>query len=400
MGQDRETPGTADPGETQAQTADAGTIELAAAPDLSAADVPSELLAQTLGQYIRAWLLRIRGGDSGVLPVVLAIVIVAVVFQIITPEHAFLRPSNLVYIFGLSTVYMVLAIAETVVLLLAEIDLSVGAVALIGGVIAFKLVQSPGPGWPWWAAIIAAVVVCGLIGALQGTLTSRLRIQSFVVTLAGFLLYSGILIIVLGGADGFVNLSSNLTNQRIIYNMVQGVIVPVAGWVVLAVVVVVAGAAVWLRAAARRRQGLVAPPPSLTAIRIAVFALVGVAVVIVCNVNRGTSLVIGAGGSVGDPDRARRPGRLDSATRADPLRPLRLCHRRQPRGSPARWRQPGLDPHLVLRAVLGDRRPRRHPAGFLFLRRVQHQYGRPRSARPVHRRRRRHRRSQPLRRPG
>ena len=71
-------------------------------------------------------------------------VVVAVVFQIITPQHAFLRPSNLVYIFGLSTVYMVLAIAETVVLLLAEIDLSVGAVALIGGVIAFKLVQHPG----------------------------------------------------------------------------------------------------------------------------------------------------------------------------------------------------------------------------------------------------------------
>ena len=72
---------------------------------------------------------------------VLAIVIVAVVFEIITPEHAFLRPSNLVYIFQESTVYMVLAIAETAVLLLAEVDLSTGAVALIGGVIAFKLVQ-------------------------------------------------------------------------------------------------------------------------------------------------------------------------------------------------------------------------------------------------------------------
>ena len=55
-------------------------------------------------------------------------------------QHAFLRPSNLVYIFGLSTVYMVLAMSETLVLLLGEIDLSVGAVALVGGVIAFKLV--------------------------------------------------------------------------------------------------------------------------------------------------------------------------------------------------------------------------------------------------------------------
>ena len=110
-------------------------------------------------------------------------VVVAVVFEIITPEHAFLRPSNLVYIFGLSTVYMVLAMAETVVLLLGEIDLSVGAVALFGGVIAFKLVQQPGPAWPWWAAMLAALVGCGLIGAFTGTLTARLKIPSFVVTL-------------------------------------------------------------------------------------------------------------------------------------------------------------------------------------------------------------------------
>jgi D-xylose transport system permease protein len=57
------------------------------------------------------------------------------------------------------------------------------------------------------------------------------------------------------------------------------------------VVVVAAGAALWLRAAARRRQGLVAPPAGVTAIRIALVALVGVAVVLICNGNRGTSLV-------------------------------------------------------------------------------------------------------------
>ena len=283
---------TADPGETPTGTADAGTaVDLTAAPEAAAADVPPELLAQSLGQYLRAWWLRVRSGNSGVLPVVLAMVMVAVVFEIITPEHAFLRPSNLVYIFGLSTVYMVLAMAETVVLLLAEIDLSVGAVALFGGVIAFKLVQQPGPDWPWWAAMLAALVGCGVVGALQGTLTARLKIPSFVVTLGGFLLFSGILIVVLGGADGNVNVSSSVPNQRVIYDLVQGLIVPVAGWVALAVVVVAVGTALWLRAAARRRQGLVAPPVSLTAIRIALVALVGVAVVLICTVNRGTALV-------------------------------------------------------------------------------------------------------------
>jgi D-xylose transport system permease protein len=282
---------TADAGETPTGTADASTaVDLTAAPEAATADVPGEILAESLGQYLRAWWLRVRSGNSGVLPVVLAIVLVAVIFEIVTPEHAFLRPSNLVYIFGLSTVYMVLAMAETVVLLLGEIDLSVGAVALFGGVIAFKLVQ-PGPAWPWWAAMLAALACCGLIGALQGTLAARLKIPSFVVSLGGFLLFSGILVVVLGGADGFVTVSSSVPNQRVIYDLVQGLIVPVAGWVALAVVVAAAGTAIWLRAAARRRQGLVAAPVSLTVIRIALVALVGVAVVMICNINRGTSLV-------------------------------------------------------------------------------------------------------------
>jgi D-xylose transport system permease protein len=283
---------TADPAEIPAGAADPGmTVDLTSAGQVTAAEVPPELLAQSLRQYLRAWWLRVRSGNSGVLPVVLAMVLVAIVFEIITPQHAFLRPSNLVYIFGLSTVYMVLAMAETVVLLLGEIDLSVGAVALIGGVIAFKLVQQPGPAWPWWAAILAALAGCGAIGALQGTLVARLKIPSFVVTLGGFLLFSGVLIVILGGANGTVSVGTSESNQRVIYDLVQGLIVPVVGWVALAVVVGAAGTALWLRAAARRRQDLVAPPASLIAIRVALVALVGVAVVAICNINRGSALV-------------------------------------------------------------------------------------------------------------
>jgi D-xylose transport system permease protein len=283
---------TADPGEPPAGTADATMVtDPDAAPEAASADVPPELVAQSLGQYLRAWWIGVRSGNSGVLPVVLAMVLVAVAFEIVTPEHAFLRPSNLVYIVGLSTVYMMLAMAETVVLLLGEIDLSVGAVALLGGVIAFKLVQQSGPGWPWWAATLAALACCGVFGALQGTLTARLKIPSFVVTLAGFLLCSGILVVILGGANGFLTVSAAVPNQRVIYYMVQGVIAPVAGWACLAVVVGSAGSVLWLRAAARRRQGLVAPPVGLTATRIALVAVVGVAVLLICTVNRGTALV-------------------------------------------------------------------------------------------------------------
>ena len=281
---------TADPGETKAGTAGAGTADLTLDAKVAAADVPPALIAQSFGEYMRAWWLGVRSGNSGVLPVVLAMVLVAVVFEIVTPEHAFLRPSNLVYIFGLSTVYMVLAMAETLVLLIAEVDLSVGAVALVGGVIAFKLVQQPGPNWPWWLAVLASLVVCGAIGALQGSLTALLRVPSFVATLAGFLLFSGVVVIVLGGADTTVSLNTSVENQNIIYEMVQGLIPPVVAWIILAVVVVAAAASQGLRRASRQRKGLSVPPLSLLVIRIGLMAIFGAAVVIICSVNRGSSL--------------------------------------------------------------------------------------------------------------
>ena len=102
---------TADPGETPAETADASTaVDLTAAPEAAAADVPPELVAQSLGQYFRAWWLRVRSGNSGVLPVVLAIVVVAVSFQIANSK--FLSAQNLVNLFEQSTIYMLLAMAE------------------------------------------------------------------------------------------------------------------------------------------------------------------------------------------------------------------------------------------------------------------------------------------------
>ncbi len=274
-----------------AETADGETaaevrLDLAAAATVAVAGVPPELLAQSLGQYLRGWWLRVRSGDSGMIPVFLAIVVVAVTFEIVTPENAFLRPSNVIYVFQASTVYMVLAMAEIVVLLVGEIDLSIGSVSLLGGVIAFKLVQTPGPDWPWWAAIAVALLCCAAVGALQGSLVSRLKIPSFVVTLAGFLLFSGILVLILGGADGSVSVSPSVPNQSVIYNLVQGLIDPVASWIALALVLAVGGAAVWLRGSARRRSGLVAPPASLTAIRIALLAAVGIGIVALCGVNR------------------------------------------------------------------------------------------------------------------
>jgi D-xylose transport system permease protein len=87
-----------------------------------------------------------------------------------------------------------------------------------------------------------------------------------------------------------VSLNTDVPNQNFIYDMVQGLISPLVSWIVLALVVVAAGAVQWRRAAAKRRRNLVAPPLSLTVIRVALVAIVGAAVVIICSANRGTSL--------------------------------------------------------------------------------------------------------------
>jgi len=277
-------PGTAGPGETPAGTADAAMVaDLTAAPEAAAADVPPELLAQSLGQYLQAWWLRVRSGDSGVLPVVLAIVVVAVSFQIANPT--FLSPQNLVNLFEQSAVYMVLAMAEIFALLLGEIDLSVGLVMAFGSVVVAELVQPTGLNWPWWVAIIAALLACSAVGAIQGSLVARLRMPSFIVTLGGLLILEGVAIIFLGGALVSIG-NSQYANEVVLYDIFWGRIDPVVSWILLAVLVGAAGTGLWLRDARKRRQGLETPPRSLTAMKIVLMAVAGIVVVAICNVNR------------------------------------------------------------------------------------------------------------------
>jgi D-xylose transport system permease protein len=273
-------PLTADPGETPAGTAEAGSaVDLAPAPDL-----PPELVAQSLGQYLRAWWLRVRGGDSGVLPVVLAIVVVAIAFQIANSK--FLSPQNLVNLFEQSTIYMLLAMAEIFVLLLGEIDFSTGLVMGLSSVVVAELVQPTGAGLAWWAAIIVALLACAAWGAVQGWLVARLRMPSFIVTLGGLLILEGVAIIVLG-KDGLYGIgNARFNNERVLYEIFWGHFSPVVGWILLAVVVVGAAIGFLGRDLRKRRNGLEAPPRSLTALKVALIAAAGVAVVAICNVNR------------------------------------------------------------------------------------------------------------------
>jgi D-xylose transport system permease protein len=276
-------PVTADHGETPAPAARAGTVDLTEDTKVEAADIPPELVAQSLGQYFRASWARVRGGNSGVLPVVLGLVVVAIGFQIANSK--FLSAQNLVNLFEQSTVYMLLAIAEIFALLLGEIDLSVGLVMGLGSVVVAELVQPTGANWPWWAAIIATLVACAAVGFIQGTMVARLRMPSFIVTLGGLLILEGVAIIVLGGSLVGIG-NSAFHNEVVIYDIFWGSFTPLVSWILMVVIVGAAGIGLWLREASKRRHGLETPPASLTALKILLMAVSGIAVVAICNVNR------------------------------------------------------------------------------------------------------------------
>ena len=259
-------------------------VDLTAASETAAVtEVPPELLAQSLGQYLRAWWQRVRSGDSGVLPVLLGIIVVAVAFQIANGK--FLSPQNLVDLFEQSTIYILLALAEIFALLLGEIDLSVGLVMGLGAVLVAEEVQPSGLNWPWWLAIIVSLLICSAVGFIQGTLVARLKMPSFIVTLGGLLVLEGVAIIVLGGSLVGIG-NSRFTNEVVIYDIFYGRFDPVVSWILLAVVGVIGAGVVWFADARRRRSGLVAPPASLSAMKIVVGAAAGILVVALCNVNR------------------------------------------------------------------------------------------------------------------
>ena len=264
------------------------------APDLTAAteavqaELPPEIVAQSLGEFVRAYTARIMAGESGVLPVIVAMLAIVLVFTAISPNHVFLTAGNLVNLFQQAAVFMVLAMAEGFALVLGEIDLSVGFVGAIGGAITVQLVQPTTTNWNWAPAILAGLLACTVFGLIQGTLITRLRLPSFIVTLAGYLIANGIFlkILLLGPFSGYPNLAGPSDSLQVIYRLMWGTIDPTVSWIGAGVVVLLLGLSIWFSDSRRRSSGLVAPPASLSLIKIGLIAAVAIVVVAICNTNR------------------------------------------------------------------------------------------------------------------
>ena len=246
----------------------------------------AELIAGSVGEYARIWLKRIRSGESGALPVIIGLIVIILIFQV--KSSLFLSAGNLVNLMTQAAFIITLGMAEVFVLLLGEIDLAAGFTAACGAVIALYLVAK---GNPWWVAVLATLAATGAYGALQGFIITRLRLPSFVVTLAGFLGLSGVLLVLINatgsiGNGGVIRLQSNVLND-----IEAGALSPAASWIVMVVLVALAGLLLYSRDHRRRVSGLVAPPLSITLLKIVVIAIAGVVVVLISNTNRGTFLL-------------------------------------------------------------------------------------------------------------
>ena len=247
---------------------------------------PAELMANSIGEYLRIWLKQIRSGESGALPVIIGLIVIVIFFQV--KSSVFLSAGNLVNLMTQAAFIITLGMAEVFVLLLGEIDLAAGYTSACGAVLALWMVAT---GWPWWVAILAALLACAAYGAVQGLIITWLRLPSFVVTLAGYLFLSGVLLVLINATGDIGNGGVIRLNNNVLNDIEAGALSAAASWIVMIALVALAGAMMYLRDHRRRANGLVAPPLSITLLKVGAIAVAGIVVVLVGNTNRGTLLL-------------------------------------------------------------------------------------------------------------
>lgn len=222
-------------------------------------DVPAAGDTGGIGQAVRDYWGRVRGGDIGSLPAVLGLIALVILFGALEGS-TFLSIFNFANLINQSAAIIVLAMGLVFVLLLGEIDLSAGFAAGTSAAILAVALNSWGLAWP--LALLAALLTGSVIGFVIGNLVARLGIPSFVVTLAMFLALQGAMLLIIG-EGGTIPIRS----EEILIVM-NGNMPVIVGWI-LAVIVVGGFALTTLLAIRRRRKaGLPAEAMSVWAAKV------------------------------------------------------------------------------------------------------------------------------------
>ncbi len=236
----------------------------------------------TVSEYVNNYWKRVKAGDLGPLPIILGLIVIAIIFQLLNQNY--LTPRNFVNLIVQMAGITTIAIGVVYVLLLGEIDLSIGYVSAVAAVFLAMRLRPPSE-WTWWMALIAALGLAALIGMAQGFIITKFSLPSFVVTLAGFLVWNGVVLILIG------NGGTVIIQDPVIIGIANYFLSPMAGWLVVGLAVVLFGVTRFLGWRSRRARGVSSTPLALVILQVAVTALIALGVVYVCNQDRGVPFV-------------------------------------------------------------------------------------------------------------
>jgi D-xylose transport system permease protein len=250
---------------------------------VTAADVPVQALPEEQS-YAERLRVNIRSGNLGSAPVIMALALVAIAFYFWIDNFA--TPVNFSNLIGQMAGVCLVAYGVVFVLLIGEIDLSIGYVSGVAGMIA-ALLQEPtplGPGLPGWLCILIALACTTVIGAFQGSIVALIGVPSFVVTLAGLLIWQGVIQLEL---PGVIVIQDDLINNVYGYFFSdQG------GWIIGIAVSVVYVAGTLGSAFAGRRHGIPIRDPFLLVAKCVIVPAITLWVVYFLNRDRGVPFAL------------------------------------------------------------------------------------------------------------
>jgi D-xylose transport system permease protein len=226
----------------------------------------------------------LKAGDVGSLPVIVGMVLITIFFTAKT--SVFFTAVNFDNLIPQMSQVTVMAIGVVFVLLIGEIDLSIGYLSGLSAVVVAELQLSGSTHeYPWYVAVAGALLVGALIGAVQGSIVAYLGVPSFVVTLAGLLAWNGVIIQMLG-TQGVIGIQAQPINDIANYYFASWF-----GWAAATAVTVGYTALAVSSYASRRRAGLRGGNIALIAGRVVFFSAVAWIVAAICNHARGVPLV-------------------------------------------------------------------------------------------------------------
>ena len=245
--------------------------------------VGTEPPSNALGAIIRRRIELLKAGDVGTLPIILGLIAIVAFFY--WKNENYLSAGNFTNLMTQMAGVTTIAIGVVFVLLLGEIDLSIGYVSGVAGVVVAQL-QIPDESWQVKGviAIGIAVTVTALIGGVQGAFVAFLGIPSFVVTLAGLLFWQGVILYVIGGAGVIVIEDSTINN------LANYFFSDTAGLVIAAAASVLYAATLLAGVVSRRRHGIQTDNLVVVAAKLAVFVVAIFGAVIWANRERGFPL--------------------------------------------------------------------------------------------------------------